>query len=237
MRLFLVLVLVGLVSGPAPAFADGTAVFDIRIRGIPVGVMRLAGLEAEGFYAARAEIESVGVARVFRRFSYRASVRGDVDDGDLTPLRYEEIADTGRRRSEAVLIYAEGVPSVSRFVSQSEPPADSPAPATQGGTLDPLSALFSVLRDRPPGAVCGRQLIMFDGRRRSSLTLGPAQDTGDGVACDGEYRRLQGFTDEELSRHRAFEMQLFFAPNAAGLQQSRRIAVQSVYGLATLDRR
>ena len=58
-----------------------------------------------------------------------------------------------------------------------------------------------------------------------------------GVVCNGAYRRVLGFTEKELSRHRSFSFQIAFAPDGDSLMRARRIALQSVYGLATLDRR
>ena len=233
MRVF-ALVLCALLPATASAADRIEALYDIAIRGFRVGELRLTSEEASGRYSVAAAVDSTGAVGFFRPFSYRARSWGAVRDGLPAPDRYTETADTGRRQSEAELAYDAGVPTVVRYGSPRPPGADSPDPRTQGGTLDPLSGIWAVLRG--PSA-CGRTLVVFDGARRSHVRLGAASPVDGGVACTGEYRRLKGFTADELSRHVAFPMTVIYAPDAEGVMRARRVEVQSVYGLATVDRR
>ncbi len=236
-RLLTLFVLCLAVPAPGAAESQNKAEFVIKIRGITAGIARLTGIEQDGLYAVRAEIESARLVKVFRPFTYRGAARGGLEGRRLSPVHYEDTANTGRRQSEVVLDYDGGVPRVTRYVSTVPNGADSPDPATQGGTLDPLSALYAVLRDAPAADLCDKRLVLFDGRRRSAVILGTAQAAGDGIVCNGEFRRLKGFTQKELSRHRAFPLQVFYTPRSGGMLQAQRVSIQSIYGLATLDRR
>jgi hypothetical protein len=238
-RLYLCLLLL-LIALPAPPLVAQTraeAVYDLSLRGFTLGRFRLAAEESGAAYSLAAAVDSTGVARIFRRFSYRATARGRLAEGRLQPLHYEEVADTGNRRSEAVLDYAGGAPRVLRYTSPGPVGADSPDPATQGGTLDPLSALHALLRDQPAAGLCDRTLVIFDGRRRSHIRLGPPRAAEGGVTCAGEYRRLQGFTAEEVARHVAIPLRVRYAPLGAGRMRALRVEMDTVYGLAAVHRR
>ena len=70
--------------------------------------------------------------------------------------------------------------------------------------MDPLTAMFATLRDVAPGQECQVSLKMFDGRRATRLTLGGRQAAGDKVTCAGEYRRVAGFSPEDMAEKTRF---------------------------------
>jgi hypothetical protein len=118
-----------------------------------------------------------------------------------------------------------------------EPPrSTAPDPARQGGTLDPVSASYVVLRDAPPSDICGTTIDVFDGSRRSRLQLAAPVATEDGVACDGAYSRLQGEA-HSLSDQREYPFRLFFRPAGADLMALDRIETETRIGLAVVERR
>ncbi len=234
---FLLLALLLPLSAPAHAQTRTEATFTVRISGITIGRMQLTGVESGSSYSSAALITSAGAARVFRDFSYTARSQGRLSRGRLIPVRYEEKADTGRRQSESILEYSRGIPRLTRYTSPKAAGPDSPDPSTQGGTLDPLSALYALLRDQPAAGLCNATLALFDGKRRSQIRLGAPQAVQGGIVCAGEYRRVAGFTLDELARHTTFPVKVLYAPSAGGMMQAAQVEVQSVYGPATLVRR
>lgn len=222
---------------PAAAQSRFDAAYELKIRGITIGALLLSGLEEDGAYSAAGVIESTGAARIVRRFRYTGKAQGVLDGTRLIPDRYEESADTGRRQSEVILDYSNGVPTVTRYTSPRPAGTDSPDPATQGDTLDPLSTLYSLFRPRPASEICNETRILFDGKRRSQFSLGAPQAQGDRILCSGAYRRLQGYTPEEVARHVFFPMTVTFAPGSDGRMRPERIEIQTIYGPATVHRR
>ena len=109
-------------------------------------------------------------------------------------------------------------------------------PATQVGTVDPLTAMFATLRDVAPGRECGRSLKMFDGRRSSELRLGAPQTDGENVVCAGEYRRIGGFPPDDMAERTRFPFTLTYAP-AGDRMQVVEVAMDTLYGKARLVRR
>ena len=217
----------GLTAGMALA-ADTT--FDVTLAGVQVARMTVAGDVTGGAYQTQVSITSDGLAGLFKRIRFQAQAEGTVGDAFM-PARYTERADTGRRQSQVEMVYADGVPKVVTYAS---PRPDGPNlldPATQGGTLDPATALFAGLRDLPAGQGCAVGFVVFDGRRRSAYAL-----SGDGLRCTGEYRRIAGYTPEEMAERSRFPLEVVYEARGDALRVVEA-SVQTVYGKVRLKRR
>jgi len=256
--LFLCLALALALGPPSPApaqdrngdrVADQAASFTIRLRGVPAGVFHFAATEQDGRYAARARVETTGLAALLRKVRLRATVEGEVGgevggqvggqvgDDRLWPRRYAGAISTGRRDSEAELRYAGGVPRLIRYASPDPVGPDSPAPETQGGTVDPMTALYTVLRAVPADRACDRTIEMFDGKRRSRVILDPPRRAAAELTCAGRYLRIAGFRPEEIAEKRRFDFRLVYRVRADDRVKAMRVEVETLYGPARLDRR
>ncbi|MCC6304949.1 MAG: DUF3108 domain-containing protein [Rhodobacteraceae bacterium] len=235
--------LVILLAGTAAGERRDVARFDVYLGGFRVGRVSLEASEDAGRYEAAARIESAGLAGFLRRVRYDARAEGRVEDGRHLPSRYEEDADTGRRQSRAVMDYAGGVPHLVEYRSDrtSERRGEPLDPATQGGTLDPMTALYLALRDVAPGELCGLDVELFDGRRRSRMwhtgAREAAADAAGAVTCAGEYRRIEGFTLRDMGERDSFPFRVTYRPEAGGRMAVDLVRVETLYGLATMVRR
>ena len=182
-----------------PSHAEDPVVFDLSIRGIRAGTLSFSGQATDGRYAVSGRLESAGLVSLVRQVRYDGQAEGRLQQGRFTPARYREQADTGKRQSESVMEYRRGIPQVKVYNPPRDLGSDGIDPATQGGTVDPLTALFATLRDVAPGEACNRTLTMFDGKRRSELVLGAPAAVEAGIACPGEYRRLAGFSADDMA--------------------------------------
>lgn len=222
---------------PATARAE-PAVFDITLKGLRAATLRIDGNAADGAYTATGRLESRGLMAAVRKVRYDATVAGRVDrKGALRPALYAERTDTGRRQSEAVIDYATGRPVVKVALPERKPRDWDVDPATQAGTVDPLTALYAVLRDADRGAECNLDLRMFDGRRASALTLAAPERDGDRVTCAGEYRRVAGFSPEDMAERTRFPFTLTYAPGPDGRMQVVEVAMDTLFGRARMERR
>jgi len=208
------------------------AQFDVTLAGIQVAEMTLTGDVTDDRYAVQVMIRSDGLAGIVRRIRFEARADGMAATGPgFAPARYAEQADTGRRQSQVEMVYDGGVP---RVLTYSSPRPDGPEvldPGTQGGTLDPATALFAGLRDLPAGQGCNLEFAVFDGRRRSAYSL-----SGDGVTCKGDYRRIAGYTAEEMAERSRFPVEVVYAPEADRMRVVEA-SVQTIYGKVRLKRR
>lgn len=220
-----------------PSHAEDPVVFDLSIRGIRAGTLSFSGQATDGRYTVSGRLESAGLVGLVRQVRYDGQAEGSLRQGRFTPARYSEQADTGKRQSESVMEYRRGIPQVKVYNPPRDLQADGIDPATQGGTVDPLTALFATLRDMPPGQECNRTLTMFDGKRRSQLVLGAPAAIEGGIACPGEYRRLAGFSADDMAEKTRFPFTVRLVPGASGLMQVDEVTMESIYGNARLKRR
>lgn len=214
------------------------AQFDFVLRGIKAGSLTWAGEgEAGGGYAVRGQLKTSGLAALLRTVRYDATARGTITSkGTYVATTYTEDADTGKRKSQSSMAWVKGVPTVRSYQPAREPRPYDVDPATQVGTVDPLTAMFATLRDVAPGRECGRSLKMFDGRRSSELRLGAPQTDGENVVCAGEYRRIGGFPPDDMAERTRFPFTLTYAP-AGDRMQVVEVAMDTLYGKARLVRR
>ena len=231
-RFVLCAVLAGLA---APAWAE-PVVFDLSIRGLRAGTLSFSGQEEAGRYSVAGRLESAGLVGMVRRVRYDGHAQGALRNGRFTPARYSEQADTGRRQSQAVMEYRRGVPQVKVYNPPRYAGAGGLDSATQGGTVDPLTAMFATLRDVPAGQECNRSLTLFDGKRRSQIVLGAPQPVEGGVACPGEYRRLEGFSPDDMAEKSRFPFTVQLVP-VGPLMQVAEVTMETLYGNARLKRR
>ena len=208
------------------------AVFDVTLAGVQVAEMTIASDLSDTRYGVRVMIRSDGLAGIVKRIRFEARAEGRIaKGGGFDPALYAEKADTGRRQSQVEIVYDDGVPKVITYTS---PRPDGPElldPAQQGGTLDPATAMIAGLRDLPAGRGCGVEHTVFDGRRRSAFSL-----DGDGVTCTGSYRRVAGYTPEEMAERTRFPLEVIYEPQGDGLRVIEA-SVQTIYGKVRLKRR
>ncbi|OYU17510.1 MAG: hypothetical protein CFE34_15360 [Rhodobacteraceae bacterium PARR1] len=211
--------------------------FDLVMLGLTAGSLQFSGIEDGGRYSVRGVLSSGGILAFLRKVSYDARANGRVVEGAYRPARYAERADTGKRVSEAVMEYPRGVPKVVSYNPPREPQKNDVDPATMAGTVDPLTALYATLRDVDPGQECQVTVPMFDGRRSSRLSITAPVVAGDEVTCQGEYRRIAGFSDKDMAEKTVFPFTLVYEPAADGRMRVMLVEMETLYGTARLVRR
>lgn len=222
----------------ATPLAAEEARFDLVLRGITAGSLSWTGEGTPGgSYSVAGRLKTSGLAAMLKRLRYDAQAKGQITtQGDFQPASYTEDADTGRRQSQSQIAYAAGVPQVTHSKSDRKPrPWDIDA-AGQAGTVDPLTAMFAALRDVTPGKECGLDLKVFDGRRASAVSTGAPSRQGDRVICAGEYRRVAGFSPDDMAEKTRFPFTLTYAPGPDGQMRVIEVAMDSLYGKARLVR-
>jgi hypothetical protein len=233
---FFLAALLSLAAATAGAQTTHTGTFDLKLSGVRAGVVSFSAVEDGRQYSAAARAQSSGLVAMVRDLGYDARATGLITPQGFVPSRYQESANTGERASRAVMEYVRGVPQVKSYDPPQERRARDVDPATQGGTLDPMTAIFALLRDVPRDQVCTLDVPVFDGRRASRvITRGP-EARGDRILCDGEYRRVAGFTERQMREMARFPFSITYAP-AGDRYRVERIAIETLYGRATLDRR
>ena len=226
-----------ILAAPALAQVETRATYDLTLRGLRAATLTVSAQETRSAYGARAALQSAGLLRMIKSLSFDTSADGRVENGRFRPARYTENVDLGSRKSSAELAFVNGVPEVRR-AEPARPPRDRDvAPETQGGTIDPLTAIFIGLRDQPRATLCTTDSFLFDGRRRSRVVLSNPQANGREVTCAGLYQRIAGFSEREMAEKTDFPFRITYAPGADGLMQAREVRLETLYGPAVLTRR
>jgi len=223
------------IAAPQIAAADGatSARFSVSIRGLTAGYLTIKGKEDAGAYSASGVLQSGGLVGLVAKVKYTASSSGRVNGSSFSPSRYDESANTGKRKSSASMSYRGGIPMVSDF----EPGPNAVTPSTQKGTVDPMTALYAAFRDVNADEVCKLNVKMFDGKRRSQVRLASPRAEGDRIKCDGEYRRLAGFSAEDMAEKSRFPFNMFYAKTADGRYRVEKVVTHTLYGNAVMKRK
>ncbi len=204
-----------------------TARFAVRLLGVKVGEIAFNGALDARRYTASAQLRTTGLAGALKQVHFLLSASGLRDGPRFAPERYSEEMDTGRRQSQASLRFAGGVARVS----------GGAVPAAQHrGAVDPLTVLLLVLRDQPRDGLCQLRQRVFDGERLSELVLLERRAEGDDVVCEGRFRRLAGYSPEEMAERQQFPLRVTYAPEV-GAMRAVRARVETIYGSVDLIRR
>ncbi len=231
------MVVLSLAATAARADQTDAAVFDISIRGFSAATLSISGAVTGQHYEASGFLKSSGLLGFLKKIRYDAAASGSLSDGRFVPARYKEKADTGKRQSESVMAYKGGVPQVKSYTPPRPPQTGDIDPATQGGTVDPLTALYAVLRDVPVAEACSLKVFLFDGRRRSQVVLTAPKAEGERITCRGEYRRLEGFSDKDMAEKSRFPFTLTYQAAGSGMVHVSEISMDTLYGKGRMIRR
>ena len=222
--------LLALVALPAAA---EPASFDFTIAGFKVGQVVMDSRNEGDRYAAAARVDTAGVASVLADFYFDGQAQGTVRrDGRVVPDLFTAKSRSPRADRVTRVEWQGGTP-VS--VSVVPPRDDAPEPSTQGGTLDPVSASFQLLRDAPAAEVCNTTIDIFDGSRRSRLRVGKAQAAEGMLICQGTYARIEG-ESHSIADLREFPFTLSYSRDGE-MARLERIEAPTNFGKAVLSRR
>lgn len=214
-----------------------SAVFDFYVHGFRAGILVFNGVQSGDYYAVNGRFSTAGVIALVRTVRYDASVTGQVVNGTYQPQTYVLTSHPGSKTQVQTITYTRGVPQAP----VQEPPRSAPDPlalnpATQAGTLDTLTAIYATFRAIPESQACTGTLPLFDGVRRAELKLWPADGPAGTLACNGEYRRVAGYSQKDMERP-SFPFRMTYEPADKGMVQVAQIDMDSIYGTASLKRR
>lgn len=235
MKTFLGVIVAACLAWACPAASDQrwSATYDVQLLGAKIGEISFAGTQRNGGYAARSRFRTTGLVAGLKRMHADVSVTGRTSGAKLTPFEYSEAIDNGRRVTNVKVRFAGQAPRlVAGETGSSAPPAD-----TSGlhRALDPLTALYTLLRDRESSETCPFVADIYDGHRHARLELTARQTTENGFSCSGHYRRISGYSSAEKTSRRV-PITVNYVPEAGRLR-ALRISVRTKYGKALLVRR
>ncbi len=226
------IVALGLVLAMAlPARAEEAA-FDFSVAGFRVGKLVMEGDQKGDRYDARSRVDAAGLVGMFLSFYFDGRSTGAVEGTQVVPARYDATSKSLRALRKTAIEWKGGTPVK---VSVEPPRSTAPDPAKQGGTLDPVSAGFRLLRTMPAAEVCDTTIRVFDGSRLSQIELAKPVASGDTLTCTGNFARIEGEA-QTLTSLRRFPFSLVFR-REGGNAVLQRVEAPTNYGKAVLTRR
>ena len=214
----------------ADSFLD---VFTASVLAYTMAISALPSDENHPFGHARAQPIGALVAAV-TSYAFDGRAKGVIDaSGNVRPSSFKADSSSPRAKRRTVIEWDGATPV---RVSVEPPRKHAPDPARVVGALDPVSAGFALLRDNAPENICAVSVDVFDGSRRSRLTVGEPVAEDGGFVCRGIYARLEGEA-HSLSSQAEYPFTLHFAPAGDGLVRIERIETETRFGPAVVSRR
>lgn len=215
----------------APALAE-EMVFSFTLKGITAAQLSIAGQVSSAGYSASGTLKSAGALGAVKKIRYDAKAQGAAGSR-LTPTRYTERADTPKRQSQLVMSYQNGTPSSLTYTPART--GETPNLAAHKGSLDPLTALYTVLRDQPEASACQANFSTFDGKRSARVKLSKGALEGDQLSCKGSYTRVSGFSAREMAEKTRFEFTITYK-RVGAVMRAQEIALDTIIGKGRLTR-
>jgi hypothetical protein len=194
-------------------------------------------------YAARANLRTSGLARLFDQTEINATSVGTVSSGALSWSRYD-ISHSYATKFRRIRMdrAASGVTAaVTPAYSNQGSPAASPL--QQRGSYDPLSGVFALGRQIGMARACTGSVLVYDGRQHYRLAVaarGQGNFNGGGyngpaLNCTFRYEPIAGFS-AGFDRSRSPAGDAWFAlPAQPGFAPLLRLIVPTPLGSAQLD--
>ena len=217
-----------------PAMAE-TGQFRVTVGPLTAGTLAYAGEDSGGRYAATGAVRASGLAGLFLDTRVDAAASGRVTGNAYRPERFDQTTVEDGAEVSSAFRYRDGVPTVTRTPPPRKPPKFAADPGKQGGTVDPMTAAYAILRDRPADLACDLAIQMFDGRRRADIRLVGGEAVPGGLSCRGEYRRVEGFSPEELAEKPVWPFTVSYRA-AGGVLQVEEVRVPTTFGAVRIRR-
>ena len=145
-------------------------------------------------------------------FGFDGTVRGALTNGwAAIPATYQGAHKNRGGARNTVMSFSGNRPSAVKITPQRDSRKYDVDPLAQSGTVDPVTASFMLLRDRPLEQACNQRVEMFDGAKRTRISLGKRQKTDEGWVCNGVYERLAGFSSRALEKQRRFSFTIYLS--------------------------
>ncbi|PRY25483.1 uncharacterized protein DUF3108 [Aliiruegeria haliotis] len=221
---------------PLPTFAEeGT--FSVSIAGIGAGTIAFRGNESGGRYKVNGQVASTGLARSLYPARVKAAANGSVSGNRYRPSAYAEEVAKRSKTTTAKYRYRGGVPSITKTPPDTRRKSYHADPAGQGGTVDPLTTAYAILRDRPAELACALDISPYDGRERTRIRMNGGKRQGERLVCPGTYSRIAGFSDEDMAEKVHWPFSVTYRVLDGGVHRVEEVRVPTTIGAVVLRRR
>lgn len=197
-------------------------------------------------YAARANLRTSGLARLFDQTQISAASVGTLGSGGAIAWSRYDLSHSYSSKFRRTRL-DRGANGVTAAIEPSYRNMGSPAatPAQQRGSYDPLTGVFALGRQIGAARACRGSVLVFDGRQHYRLSVSPrGQGTfngggynGPALNCNFRYEPIAGFSSNQDNSRIPVADAWFALPAQAGFAPPLRLTVPTPLGSAQLDLR
>lgn len=190
-----------LASGLAlPARAGSPARLDLEYHlyglGIHAMTIRLRYTRRDDGYRSLVNARTDGIVETFYEYELHVDAKGSRDGAVLRPRRYITIGRGSEGGKRLKLKYADDG-EITIETDETLATAELAARVQRGHrTIDPLSALLTLIETVAATGSCDAKIRVFDGKRRYDMTAADG-DAKDGVECRVALEQIAGFRSRE----------------------------------------
>lgn len=214
-----------------------TQTYDIYFTGLKAAELSFQVELSDRDYAAEGGVRDAGILGRLVTFRFSGQVSGKLNSAGLVPVNYSAVNVSRNRERRITMSFRNRVPvSVEIDPARARRPFDVD-PATQQDVLDPLSAALTLLTTRLESAGCAASIDIFDGARRSQILVGEGGPTEEGRSCKGVYRRVAGFSPQDMEARTDFPFTLYLRTNGQGNLEVSGFITATTFGDVTATRR
>jgi len=205
--------------------------------GFRAGTITVNGNETTNRYAVKGAVTPTRLLKRIKDVGYTGSAKGTLKAGIMATTQYDGNARTGSRNSVVKMHWSGRKPVVDTYTPRRETRTYDITPAKQAGTIDLLTAAYGVFKSAPLDGLCATKYDMFDGRRRSHLTLGKPSVSGKIATCQGTYKRVAGFSPHNMQKKVTFPFTMHYEVQDDGTYRFRGFSADATFGKISARRR
>ena len=229
------IVLSAMVFVASPLIAQQTterSYYGVSISGFPIGHVEFDASTEDGLYQVQGFMGSSGFFGFFIGTRYSGAVIGEIQKSTAAPRVFRGRFEARGKFAQVDMRYAKGQPSDIEHQPPRTAQTYDVAASTTRGSVDPITALYLLLREVNARDICKFDQMVFDGVRLSRVSVSSAQDDEGNTVCNGVYRRIGGFSDEQLQEGTDYPFRLEYAEQASGKFQVTRFLATTDFGIA-----
>ncbi len=211
--------------------------FSVSVAGFGAGTIAFSGSESGGRYKANGQVASTGLARGLYPADITVAVNGRVSGNSYAPGTYSEKTVKKGKTKTGTFRYSGGTPRVTKNPPDRNRKSYHADPSGQKGTVDPMTAAFAILRDRPAELACNLDLFPYDGRERTRIRMNGGTRKGDTLTCPGTYSRVAGFSSRDMAEKVHWPFTVIYRVQPDGTHRVTEVIVPTTLGKVRMRRR
>lgn len=208
---------------------------DIRFLGLTLGHVFIGAIYTDDQYKVASILRSSNFLEIFVKRRVETKAEGRFEDGMIISDQYEMDSVIGNERKTKFIAFEDG--SIFTYEANSTPvEVIVDVDDDDVISLDYLSGIYAVLRNKPFEELCNLIFHLKDGDRVALISIGAAERIRNNeVLCQSSYTRLKGFSQEEMLKEPniSFALQYEISKNDPSLFALKSVRFSSTYGQVT----